>query len=116
MVLNKGQYATESNYSTDKILQENKDLLMDYAKENMYMIGEVNCAGNQLEIYAKPIITIQTQWNDWLGDDNTDIVIKNVKEDVRFLVLEGEYGYPLNELRVNATNCEGKILFLHLYT
>ena len=46
----------------------------------------------------KRFITLQTDWTDWLGDDNTELEIDS--QDYKYVVLEGAYEYDLGELNI----------------
>lgn len=116
LVINKYEYTVASNFNTDLILEKNRELLKIFAEENMYLVGEVSCGGNELKIYAKPILTVETEWYDWLGQNNTDIDIRNVQEEMTFLVLEGEYGYSLADHTVYTVNQNGRSIPAELTT
>lgn len=107
LVVNKMEYPTNSSYKTDLILRENRELLKEYAKKNMFLIKTVSCEGNILEIYAKPSIGVETEWADWLGRDNTTINVRNLFADCNVLVLEGGYNFSFDEVLINAMNEDG---------
>lgn len=117
VVINREAYADSTNFISDAILSENKTLLADYAAGNMCLIGEVSWGGAMLEIYARPVfqIQLQTQYNDWLGPDNTDIAIWDA-DGMTALVLEGnlleeQYGVGYENQTVQAYDQQGRPLY-----
>lgn len=109
IVINEEGYQTESSYISDQILESYKPEIIEYAKESMILLDEVNVDGMKLSIYAKPFVSINTQWNDWLGENNTEVTVTNAQDKKYELVLEGNYNYYYEGLEAMA-ECAGEEL------
>ena len=46
----------------------------------------------------KRFITLQTDWTDWLGVDNTELVVES--KDYKYIVLEGAYEYDFDKFDI----------------
>lgn len=116
LIINSGEYTDKTQFISDIILSESKELLAEYASKNMHLIGTVSWKDNELEIYAKPTfqIQVQTEWADWLGIDNTDIDLWDI-QDRTCLILEGnvleeQIDVSFENQAVRAYDREGKQL------
>ena len=115
IVVNEDGYQMDSSYTADQMLDKYRSEIVAYAKNSMILLDEVNVDGMKLSIYAKPFVTINTQWTDWLGVNNTEIVVTDVTNKNCELVLEGNYNYYYDGLEVTA-ECDGKELSVVLET
>lgn len=105
IVVAKEGYNYESTFPTDWLFDLYRGDIYAYATENLKLLGSFDWRGNELQVYAKKSVTIETEWFDWLSIKNE--INFNKEEGDEILLIEGDYMeglYP--ELLVRALDAE----------
>lgn len=101
IIVSETGYAQDSEYITDEIMDLYREDILVYAEDNMRKLGTVIYNGGIISVYGKEISTasIVTQWDDWLGKDNTSIFVCNDAEK-DLLIIEGANEYTYDDFSV----------------
>lgn len=107
IIVARSGYNYESTFPTDQLLDSYRDEIYAYATENFELLGEFDWQNNDLQVYVKRNVVIDSEWPDWLSVQSEMSFCK--QEGDQFLVVEGNYMegvYP--ELIVAAMDVENQ--------
>lgn len=105
IVVAKEGYNYESSFPTDQLFDSYRDDIYSYAMSNLELFGEVDWRDNELQVYVKRPVVLESEWSDWLGVQNQISFCK--EEGDELLVMDGDYMdgvYP--ELKVQSVNAD----------
>jgi hypothetical protein len=82
-------YNDEPVFPTDYQFEQYHNVISGYAADNLELLGSFNFRDNELQVYVKRPILIDTEWSDWLGIQNAFSFCK--EDGDTQLIIEGSY-------------------------
>lgn len=92
LVLTKDAYPANSIYPLDASFDKYREIMLQYAYDNLYKLGDFTLGGDELLIFGKAQAEIIPTWEDWMGAEQNWLIFNKMDFKQKFITLEGNLG------------------------
>lgn len=112
MVLSRDGYTTQSYYPTDSNFDQYRDIMWQYASDNLINLGEFELGNDKVVIFGKGQVKVQPMWDDWMSNTGNYILFEKELDQQQSIYIEGYAGgiFKNGDLKVDAVYGENSVL------
>lgn len=96
LVLSEREYQADSIYPVDSSFDKYREVMLQYAYDNLYKLGEFTLGGDELMVFGRAQAKIVPKWTDWMGTEQNWLTFNRLDNQQNKIVLEGNLGGVLN--------------------
>lgn len=98
LVMSERDYQADSIYPVDSTYDKYRTIMLQYAYDNLYKLGEFTLNGDILLVFGRAQAVVAPKWSDWMGTEQNWLTFNKRNDKQNLILLEGNLGGGLDSV------------------